>query len=133
METIANKLQEQFQKIDGIIKENRSAHKAFNRQGKLMFGMYYDNPDRVKDVNKMRAVVGFLFSPKDETERDLILEHLGRLGLKYARISETKALYTVFEVKFPSIISYMVAPSQFYNEVEKYIRKRRKLREMLSK
>ena len=133
METIANKLQEQFQKIDGIIKENRSAHKAFNRQGKLMFGMYYDNPNRVKDVNKMRAVVGFLFSPKDETERDLILEHLGRLGLKYARISETKALYTVFEVKFPSIISYMVAPTQFYNEVEKYIRKRRKLREMLSK
>mmetsp|Transcript_31715 Transcript_31715/g.31154 ORF Transcript_31715/g.31154 Transcript_31715/m.31154 type:complete len:99 (+) Transcript_31715:240-536(+) len=98
-----------------------------------MFGMYYDNPEKVKDVNKMRAVVGFLFTPKDQTERDLIIEHLGRLGMKYAKIAKTKALFTRFEVKVPAIVSYMVAPAQFYNQVEKYIRRRKPLREMVAK
>ena len=80
----------------------------------------------------MRAIVGFLMKPSSEDERQHIIEHLGRLGLKYGKFQRTKWLYTEFLVKFPSVVSYMTAPAQFYHEVEAYIRKRKRVREMMS-
>ena len=125
-------MQTEFDKISEILMKSRVAQKAYHRQGKVMFGMYYDNPQKVKDPTKMRAVVGFLFKSKDQSEKDLIIEHLGRLGMKYANFDKTKCLFTTFEVKFPAIVSYMVAPAQFYHEVELYIKRRRQLREMIA-
>ena len=119
-------MKDEYAKILEIIYENKTVHKAYNRCGKLMIGMYYDDPNAVKELARMRAIVGFAFKPNSEDEREYIVDQMQRLKFKYKQLPQTRCLYSEFLLKFPTVVAYATAPAQFYREAEENIRKRKK-------
>lgn len=65
----------------------------------------------------MRMDLGFFFNPKDEEQRDSIKKSFGRFGYKYARFKEAESLHTIWEVKVPKSLSYMIGAMKFFSKV----------------
>ena len=139
------KMQFEYNKILDVISENINAHEgisfilfltiyiAYNRGGKLMLGMYYDDPNQVKNKTNMRAVVGFIIKPSNDAQRELIKSQFVKYGYKYMNIDKpTKCLFAKFDIKPPRTVAYMVSPAQFYRQVDQFIRKHKKLRNMMA-
>ena len=98
-----------------------------------MLGMYYDDPNQVKNKTNMRAVVGFIIKPSNDAQRELIKSQFVKYGYKYMNIDKpTKCLFAKFDIKPPRTVAYMVSPAQFYRQVDEFIWKHKKLRNMMA-
>jgi len=98
---------------------NKICNKFKNtKSGYSLCGIYYDNPDKIEDINKSTAVVGFLFPEAYSNDTDLeayLKENRGEFS--YSELPSAKCIYTQFP--FNSIVSMIVAIYRYYKELKK--------------
>ena len=85
--------------------------KYFDIKTLEFFGGYYDNPNKIKNRNKMRMTIGAIIKPgEDELKGELMLTE--NTDYKCADLPKILAIKTSFSYK--NLFSYMIGAQKAY-------------------
>lgn len=98
-----------YKKIGNSFSELCNISKEVN--GKQMIGIYYDNPQNVRDVNKCRAIIGLM------TKTQVPEDKLASLGMKQAFLPDTECIQWYFKLKFNILPLMLIGIKKFYGSL----------------
>ena len=100
--------------MTNLIQQYGHSKRAYRARGSFCFGIYPDNPYRVKDVHQCRAEIGFFFTPRDMADREAIINDFSKFGYRHETFPETQCLSGDWTLVKPEFIGYMLAPKKWY-------------------
>eukprot|EP00343_Euplotes_focardii_P009404 CAMPEP_0205823820 /NCGR_PEP_ID=MMETSP0206-20130828/18015_1 /ASSEMBLY_ACC=CAM_ASM_000279 /TAXON_ID=36767 /ORGANISM="Euplotes focardii, Strain TN1" /LENGTH=189 /DNA_ID=CAMNT_0053121317 /DNA_START=86 /DNA_END=655 /DNA_ORIENTATION=+ len=116
-----------FTAFDKVMKDRdliKKDEKKYEYRCGNAFGIYHDDPDVVKDQDKLRAEIGFLFDTKalsDEERKELVKEY-GKKGYSYAKFRNTRTYYENFPIRSPIVLSFLIGGKKFYPLVKQKLK-----------
>ncbi|CAI2380221.1 unnamed protein product [Moneuplotes crassus] len=110
-----------FNEVMKDIKQLEEKQKSDKIENVNSFGIYYDNPDDLKDRAKCRADIGFTFNNKglDDTAREELKKSYEEKGYQYTTFKTTDALHENFAIKYPMWVSFWIASYKWYPAAKK--------------
>jgi hypothetical protein len=103
-----------YKKIGNAFCELSDAAKEVN--SKQMIGIYYDNPENMKDVNLCRAIVGVM------SKTPLAEDKLASLGMKQTTLPDTECIQWYFKLKFYVLPLMLIGIKKFYGSLNEIMK-----------